>query len=129
MNIFESAEYAASLSECKKRKIGSALSVNGEVVAIGFNHSTGEPCNCSMEQENPGVEHAEISCLKHYKFLHNDHSEFSCTYICCFNCCLEIFEKGIKILYYRDHRNEPEKQRGINFLKSNGVEVRHEWSV
>lgn len=129
MNIFDSAEYAASLSECKKLKVGAALSVKGEVVAVGYNHAYDEPCSCSMDKENPMVRHAEIACLEHYELLHNDYAEMACTYICCLKCCEYILKKGINVLYYRDHRNEPEKQRGINFLKSNGVEVRHEWSV
>lgn len=130
MNLFQSAEYAESLSHCNKRPCGFSLEVNHEVVSIGFNHGDSEPCNCRPTgQQNPDCLHAEKHGTSNYEYLKSDYVRGASTYICCFDCCVHLFNKGINVLYYRDHRNEPEKQRGINFLKSNGVEVRHEWSV
>lgn len=126
MNLFQSAEYAESLSNCLKRRVGASLSINNEVVAIGFNHAD-MSCKCSLSSENPQVQHAEIACLEHYEFLGEEYSEMAVTYICCIDCSKHILKKGVKRIYYRDHRDE--KSQGINFLKSNGVEVLNEWSV
>jgi deoxycytidylate deaminase len=120
MNLFESAEYAESLSQCKKRKVGASLSVNGEVVSIGFNHSD-ENCTCSMNHENPNVKHAEVSCLEHYEFLGNEYSEMAVTYMCCIRCAEYMTKKGVKRVYIRDWRDD--KTQGVEFLKLNKVEV------
>lgn len=127
MNLFDAAEYAESLSNCKKRPVGCSLAINGEVVAIGFNHADSK-CKCKMHEENSKVEHAEICCMKHYEFLKQDYSELAVTYICCLNCSKEIVKRGIRKVYYRDHRPEPDKQLGINYLKSHNVEVSNQWN-
>ena len=128
MNLFESAEYAESLSECKKKRVGASLAINSTVVSLGFNHAE-HSCHCDMNAENPNIEHAEIHCLKNYEFIGNEYSEMAVTYICCLNCAKYIVGKGVKVVYYRDHRTEPQKQQGIKFLLENGVIVRNEWSV
>ena len=128
MNLFESAEYAESLSECKKKRVGASLAINNTVVSLGFNHAE-HSCHCDMNAENPNIEHAEIHCLKNYEFIGNEYSEMAVTYICCLNCAKYIVGKGVKVVYYRDHRTEPQKQQGIKFLLENGVIVRNEWSV
>lgn len=128
MNLFESAEYAESLSECKKKQVGASLAINNTVTSIGFNHAEHD-CHCNMNAENPQIEHAEIHCLKNYEFIGNEYSEMAVTYICCLNCAKYIVSKGVKVVYYRDHRTEPHKQQGIKFLIKNGVIVRNEWSV
>lgn len=130
MNLFESSEYAESLSECKKRPCGFSLEVNHEVVAIGFNHGSGEVCRCRPTgQENPDCEHAEIHATKNITFLEGDYVRGASTYICCINCCKELVRFGVDVLFYRDHRNELQKQQGIKFLIENGVIVRNEWSI
>lgn len=129
MNLFESAEYARKSSPCTKRSVGASLAINGEVVALGFNHGNNEKCTCDKSKENPNVKHAEIHCLENYEFLSNEYSEMAVTYICCLNCAKYIVSKGVKVVYYRDHRTEPHKQQGIKFLLENGVIVRNEWSV
>lgn len=129
MNLFESAEYAESLSECKKRQCGFSLEVNGEIVSLGFNHGNGEECKCRPTgQENPDCDHAEIHGMRHIEFLSSDYVRAASTYICCLNCCKEMVKRGVNVLFYRDHRFEPEKQKGIEFLKLNNVEVLNEWS-
>lgn len=127
MNLFEAAEYAKSLSTCEKRQVGASLAINNQVVAIGFNHAE-QSCKCDMKAENPQIEHAEIHCLKNYEFLDSEYSEMAVTYLCCLPCAEYIHSKGVKVLYYQDHRNEPNKQQGIKFLIENGVIVRNEWS-
>lgn len=127
MSLFDSAEYAASLSICNKRKVGAALSVNGEVVAIGFNHGDTELCSCSHEHENPNVIHAEIMALHDFKFLHNDYVELAVNYPPCLNCANEIVKRGVSRVYYTNHRND--KTSGLEFLKLNKVEVLREWKI
>lgn len=127
MDGFDAADYAESLSCCEKRPCGFAIEVNDEIHAIGFNHGDNEECNCTKDAENPNVLHAEIHALQHAKFLVSENAIGFSTYICCFNCCKELLKRGIVRLYYRDHRNEESKQKGINYLKQNGVEVRHYW--
>lgn len=127
MSLFESAEYAASLSICNKRKVGASLSVNGEVVAIGFNHGDTEHCSCSHEHENQNVIHAEIMALHDFKFLHNDYVELAVNYPPCLNCANEIVKRGVSRVYYTNHRND--KTSGLEFLKLNKVEVLREWKI
>lgn len=127
-NLFIQAEYAESLSVCEKRPCGFAVQVNDEVVAIGFNHGDEEACNCNLNAENPDCLHAEIHGLKHTVFLSNDDVVAACTYLCCLNCCKEMLRRGIRKLYYRDHRNIESKQQGIRYLRMNGVEVFHFWN-
>ena len=127
MNIFESAEYAESLSICKKRKVGSAILLNNKVVSIGFNHGMHENCNCDESKENPDCLHAEIVSF----FADDDFcfkgGDMAVTYLPCLNCAKMIIKNGIKRVYYRDHREEDHKQSGIKFLVENGVDVRYEW--
>ena len=125
MKLFQSAAQAESLSECKKRKVGASLAVNGEVVAVGFNHSD-EDCHCNMNNENPHVKHAEVSCLEHYEFIKGEYSEMAVTYMCCLNCAKYIVKRHVNRVYIRDWRED--KTQGIEFLKLNGVEVLNEWS-
>lgn len=124
MNLFKSAEYAASLSNCKKKQVGAALSINGEVVSVGFNHPDAI-CKCDLSKTNPHVIHAEVACLEHYEFLGNDLSELAVTYICCLDCSEYILRKGVKRVYVRDWRED--KTQGVKFLQLNGVNVSHFW--
>ena len=125
MNIFESAEYAESISTCGKRKVGAAIELNNRVVSIGMNHGTSEKCNCDKHRSNPNCLHAEV-----VSFFADDDFCFKCgimavTYLPCLNCAKLIVSKGIKSVYYRGHRND--KTQGIEFLKLNNVEVLNEW--
>lgn len=130
MNLFESAEYAKSLSTCFKRPVGASLAINNTVVSLGFNHGGDEDCTCKLTKgtKNPNVKHAEVHCLENYEFLSNEYSEMAITYMPCLDCSKYLVSKGIKAIYYLKHEFEPEKQLGINFLKENGVIVRNEWS-
>ena len=127
MNIFESAEYAESISTCSKRKVGAAVELNNRVVSIGMNHGTSEKCVCKKHQSNPNCLHAEVVA-----FFADDDFCFkggimAVTYLPCLNCAKLIVSKGIKLVYYRDHRND--KTQGIEFLKLNNVEVLNEWKI
>jgi len=128
MNLFESAEYAESISTCRKRKVGAAIELNNRVVSIGMNHGAYEKCNCRPTgHENPDCLHAEIVAF----FSEDDFcfkgGVMSLTYLPCLQCAELILKKGIVKVFYRDHRDEPEKQKGIEFLKLNNVEVLNEW--
>ena len=128
MNLFEAAEYAQDLSRCLKRSVGCSIELNNRVVSIGMNHGFSEECNCNTHTENPECLHAETVA-----FIADDEYSFlggvmAVTYLPCLNCAKLISSKGIKTVFYKYHRNEPEKQLGINFLKENGVIVRNEWS-
>ena len=127
MNIFESAEYAESISTCGKRKVGAAVELNNRVVSIGMDHGTSEKCICKKHQSNPNCLHAEV-----VSFFADDDFCFkggimAVTYLPCLNCAKLIVSKGIKSVYYRDHRND--KTQGIEFLKLNNVEVLNEWKI
>lgn len=120
MNLFEAAEYAKSLSECDKRPVGAALSINGEVKGIGFNHAD-EKCSCYKDRENPQVEHAEVHCLKFFDDLSSECAEMAVTYLCCLNCAKYIVEKGVKTVFIKEFR--PNKMSGVRYLEDNNVEV------
>jgi dCMP deaminase len=127
MNLFESAEYAESISHCTKRPVGAAIELNNRVVSIGWNHGTTEKCNCDKHRSNPDCLHAEAVA-----FFADDDFCFkggiiAVTYLPCLNCAKLIVSKGIKSVYYRDHRND--RTQGVEFLKLNNVEVLNEWKI
>ena len=127
MNLFESAEYAESISTCGKRRVGAAIELNNRVVSIGMNHGTSEKCVCKKHQSNPNCLHAEV-----VSFFADDDFCFkggimAVTYLPCLNCAKLIVSKGIKSVYYRDHRSD--KTQGIEFLKLNNVEVLNKWKI
>lgn len=130
MNIFESAEYAESLSICTKKKVGAAVMLNNRVVSIGVNHGfDSEKCNCSKHSTNPDCLHAEVvSFFADDDFCFNG-ATIAVTYLPCLNCAKLIHSKGIKTVYYRDDRQEPEKRLGVNFLANNGIDVLNKWRV
>lgn len=129
MNVFESADYAQSLSVCKKKKVGAAIMLANRVVSIGMNHGTTEECNCNMHKSNPDCLHAEVVSF----FAEDDfcfrNGVMAVTYIPCLNCAKLIVSKGIKMVYYKEHRDESEKQLGINYLKQHNVEVLNQWKI
>ena len=127
MNLFSAAEYAESISTCGKKPVGAAIELNNRVVSIGMNHGTSEKCVCKKHQSNPDCLHAEV-----VSFFADDDFCFkggimAVTYLPCLNCAKLIVSKGIKSVYYRDHRND--KTQGIEFLKLNNVEVLNEWKI
>lgn len=128
MNLFESAEYAESISHCSKRPVGAAIELNNRVVSIGWNHGTTEKCNCRPTgQENPDCLHAEIVAF----FSEDDFcfkgGVMALTYLPCLQCAELIAKKGIAEIYYRDHRIESKKQKGIDFLIAKNIKVSHFW--
>lgn len=127
MDIFKQAEYAESLSICRKKKVGAAVELNNRVVSIGWNHGENEKCNCDLHKSNPDCLHAEV-----VSFFAEDDFCFrggiiAVTYLPCLNCAKLIASKGIKTVYYRDHKDD--KTQGIEFLKLNNVEVLNEWKI
>ena len=86
MNLFESAEYAESISTCGKKPVGAAIELNNRVVSIGMNHGFNEKCNCKKHQSNPDCLHAEVVA-----FFADDDFCFkggimAATYFTCFKC-------------------------------------------
>lgn len=125
MNIFQAAEYAQSLSVCKKKKVGAAIMLANRVVSIGMNHGMNEPCSCDMHKSNPQVLHAEVVAF----FSEDDFcfkgGVMAVTYLPCLECAKLIVSKGIKKVYYRDHRDD--KTQGVEYLKLNNIEVLNQW--
>ena len=124
-NLFIQAEYAASLSNCKKRKVGCALQIAGEVISIGFNHPASK-CNCYMHKENPDVKHAEVHCLEHYDDLSETDAQLAVTYVCCKPCADYIIKKGVKQVWIKEFRKD--KMQGVQHLLENNIEVL-EWKI
>ena len=57
------AKNYASLSTCKKRKVGAVVVKHNKIISYGFNHGFEESCSCSMKDKNPHVLHAEQMAL------------------------------------------------------------------
>ncbi|AXF41515.1 cytidine deaminase [Acinetobacter phage SH-Ab 15599] len=76
----------------------------------------GSPCEITLEQSKPDVEHAEchvISQCDDILHLHVTHSP-------CIECAKKIVEAGIPYVSYILDYRLPD---GINYLRANGVQV------
>lgn len=116
----ESPQYYASLSPCKKRKVGCVVyDKNGETIAYGYNHGYFEKCTCSLTEKNAHVLHAEAMALSGTDDLYNG-ATLETTYAPCINCAVLIVQKKIgKVIYH-----EADKcGTGIKYLIEHNVKV------
>lgn len=116
MNILE----VASLSVCKKRKVGCVVTKNDEVISYGFNHGYHEACTCSMTEKNSHVIHAEQMALSGFDDLYTG-ATLETTYAPCINCAVLIVQKKIAKVIYHEADN---CGTGIKYLTQHKVEVR-----
>lgn len=116
----QSAEYYASLSPCRKRKVGCIVyDKKGGAISYGMNHGYFEQCTCSMEDRNPHVLHAEQMALSGTDDLYNG-AILETTYAPCLNCAVLIVQKKIgKVIYHESDKC----MSGIKYLIEHKVKV------
>lgn len=112
------AKHVATLSTCKKRKVGCIVYRNNEILSYGFNHGLDEKCSCSMSSKNPDVLHAEEMALSHD--IDFTDAILEVTYAPCINCAKLIVSKGIKEVIYHD---ADKCGSGIKYLINHNVSV------
>lgn len=109
----------ATLSSCKKRKVGCVIYRDKDVLSHGFNHGLREECNCSLISKNPDVIHAEQMALS--KDIDFTGAILEVTYSPCLNCAKLIAEKGIKQVIYHD---SDKCGTGVKYLIENNVSIK-----
>ena len=115
----QDAKYYASLSVCKKRKVGCIVIKSDEIVSYGFNHGYFEPCRCSLTEKNPHCLHAETMALIGIDDLYSG-ATLETTYAPCLNCAVLIVQKGItEVIYHKVDKC----MSGIKYLIEHKVKV------
>lgn len=115
----------SELSHCVRLKVGAIIVKRGTPIAIGYNGMpNGEENVCELADgtTNPRVRHAEINALR--KLIRSEsNSEDSIMFLThspCPLCSIEIFESGIKAVFFETPFRDEE---GLYYLCSKGVKV------
>lgn len=100
------AENYASMSNCRKRKVGAVVIKDKQIISYGFNHGFHESCDCSMDDKNPHVLHAEAMALcGEDRDIYNG-ADIYVTYPPCEKCMILIEKCKLKTLTYVDKDGE-----------------------
>lgn len=116
MNI---AKEVATLSYCKRSKVGAVIELYGNIISFGFNGTPKGMDNCCEDENNntfPYTIHGESNAI--LKAAKSGQSMKGCTlYLTlspCLDCCKLILQSEIKrVVYLDDYRD----LTGIQFLK------------
>lgn len=144
------AEAFAECSPAVRLKVGSVLVKNNRIISCGYNalpeHIVGD-CETKIHshfdhihdgelqeyphQDNKGdyrlvtraeVRHSERNCLKGLEKSNESSlgSIMFTTHSCCLQCAIDIVDAGVVKFFYRNVYRDTE---GLDYLKTNGVEV------
>jgi len=92
--------------------IGSVLSHNGDIIAVGHNRRV---------QDNDPMTHAEIDCLRRAGRIGSFHNTtLYSTLMPCYLCAGAVVQFGIKKVIVGESRTFP---GAIDFMRAHGVEV------
>ena len=94
------AKKYAELSVCEKRKVGCVVVKDGEVISYGFNHGYHEKCDCSLDDKNPHVIHAEQMALCGEDHEIYEGASIYVTYPPCDKCMILIKKRKIKTVLF-----------------------------
>lgn len=112
------AESVASLSRCKRAKVGAVIVKNGNIIAFGFNGTPSGFCNTCEENDVtlPEVIHAECNAILKAG-ERAEGAEMYLTMSPCVECCKLIKQAKINKVYFRHvYRNVDGLTRlGINY--------------
>lgn len=124
--LMDMTERFGQTSTANRLKVGSIIYKNGSIIALGVN---GQPpgwhtevCEDDSGNTLPTVRHAEHAALEKL-YLSTETSEGAEMFIShapCLSCSLKIVAAKISKVYYR---NEYRCDKGIKYLKENGVVV------
>jgi dCMP deaminase len=113
-------------SSCLKRKVGAVLVLDNRVIATGYNGTDpGEnnACEDINGATNPNVTHAEMNlfsfCTEY--MIGTDGCDLYVTLAPCAECAREIYQRGIKNVYYSQVSSSFSAGRDI--LWSHGVQT------
>jgi dCMP deaminase len=129
-----SAEVYASLSSARRLQVGCVIVKNDTIIGIGYN---GMPSGWDNKCEDdvyvddfhvelitkPEVIHAEANALaKVTKSTNSSEDAFLfCTHAPCLDCAKQIYQAGIKAVYYR-HTYKTEV--GLDFLRKCQIHIK-----
>lgn len=115
----------AQLSYCTRKKVGSLIVKNGQIVSDGFNGSpSGFDNSCETEEGDTHwyVLHSEanaiLKCAKNG--VSCDGAVIYQTHSCCRDCAKLIFQAGIREVYYIEDYKD---LSGLQFLVESGIKV------
>jgi dCMP deaminase len=124
------AEEVSTLSNCKRKKVGSIIVNDNNILSMGYN---GTPSGFDNECENNDktywwVLHAEANAIVKMVRVTSESTEGSTLYTTCSPCkeCAKlIIQAGITRLLYRDvYRDEPQlAYQALDLLKQADIEV------
>lgn len=115
----------ASQSYCVRRKVGSVLVKDGQIISDGYNGTPSGFDNCceiNPETTKPEVLHAEANALAKVGKSTNS-SDGSTMYITlspCYECSKLLIQFGIKEVYYCEEYRD---LSGVELLKRKGIKV------
>jgi dCMP deaminase len=119
------AEAFAECSNAKRLKVGSVIVKDNRIISCGYNahaEHINDACELPDGTTDPRLRHSEKNALM--GLVRSNQSAVDavlfCTHACCKFCAIDLVDAGIKKVYYRhSYRDES----GVEYLKSNGVEV------
>ena len=124
----EMATSWSQLSKAKRKKVGSLVVKDGQIISDGYNGTPkGYDNDCEFEtrfgfETRPEVLHAESNALM--KLAKSTNSSENCTiYLTlspCFECSKLLVQAGVKRVVYNEQYRDTS---GLEFLKVNGIEV------
>lgn len=116
----------ATLSYAKRKQVGCVIVKDNNPIAIGWNGMPIGQDNCCEDENNktkPEVIHAEDNALR--KLTRSNESGVGATAFVtlapCMLCAVRMRDAGISKVYYAEMY--PTSQPGIDYLRSNGIEV------
>ena len=118
----------AQMSYAKRKKVGSILVKDNNIISMGWNGTpSGEPNSCEGEDGEtlPTVLHAELNMLCKIAASASASSAGGTVYITlspCLDCAKLLLQSGIKRVVYNRAFSDP---TGVNLLIKHGVEVEY----
>lgn len=119
------ATEVSNLSRCNRKKVGSIIVKDGNILGFGFNGTPSGEDNCCEDENNvtkPNVIHAEDNLIRKIKDEGKcmKGSSIFITLAPCIDCAELIIENGITNVYYmEDYRCS----KGLNHLIKNNIKV------
>ena len=119
------AKEIAKQSYCERKKVGSVLVKDNQIISDGYNGMPSGMTNCCEIDENTTkkeVLHAEANALAKVGKSTNsaDGSTIYITMSPCFECSKLLIQFGIKSVFYGEKYRSTE---GLNLLKEKGIKV------
>ncbi len=116
---------ANRMSFCVRKKVGSVIVKDGNIIAHGWNGMPKGMTNvCELDESttNPLVSHAEKNALSKLRKSTETSlgADMYVTMCPCFNCAIEIVDAGISRVFFTEFYRTRE---GFEHLQAHGIEV------